>query len=632
VNSSEKIKIGFFDLESDGLLDEATKIHCGVIKSITGEVYKLDPQSIEDSLISTLSEFDVLIGHNVIGYDFPLIKKVLGWEFSGKVVDTLIMSRLLNPKRVVPPNCPNKRAGPHSIESWGWRVGRGKPEHNDWSVYSTEMLHRCSEDVEILQLVYKALMEEAKGGGWGGSFKLSFELFKNLQEQEEYGWLVDKKLMEDSVPQLTRWIARIDRAVSPRLPRVVEVLETKTEGVYGCVKKPFKKDGSYSQTAITWLSQFKGVENTPSVAGPFSRIDIRPTNLDSNLETKEFLLSLGWEPLEWNTNDAGEKTSPKMSKDDPFEGIESKLGRVVAKRVQCKQRRGIVEGLIECIRPDGKIPSVVNTLAATGRATHRNIVNIPGAKSFYGRRMRSFFTSRPGMVLVGTDSDSCQLRMLAGRMGNQAYINAIVNGDKSKGTDNHSLTMKICSLDSRDRAKTVMYCLLFGGGDAKLGKSAGRPGEGAEVRKMLYKGFDGLEDLVKGLTVEWRATAKKRYNPRFRSQEYFDGKITGLDGRPIVVPSEHMLLVYLLQSDEAIMMTKAYNKMCSDLKSRYVQGVDYGVCAWYHDEYTVECREEIAEDVKKISEDAIAWAGNFYGIKCPHVGSGKVGKNWYDIH
>ena len=50
------------------------------------------------------------------------------------------------------------------------------------------------------------------------------------------------------------------------------------------------------------------------------------------------------------------------------------------------------------------------------------------------------------------------------------------------------------------------------------------------------------------------------------------------------------------------------------------------------DEYTIECKEEIAEDVKKISEDCIRDAGILLGIKCPHAGEGAIGKNWYDIH
>jgi DNA polymerase I len=625
--------VSFADLEANGHLGQATKVWCGVFKNkATGQLTKFKPHQVKE-MLEFMDTIDVLIMHNELGYDLPLLKLLYGYKYKGKKVDTLVMSRLLNPKRLVPFNCPNKKAGPHSIESWGWRVGRGKPEHNDWDNYSEAMLHRCTEDVEILELVYDELMKEASTGNWKQAFLLSFELFEYLQQQEQYGWLVDQEHMKKCIHQLTRWIERIDRVIVPKLPIVLEINETKTKGVYNYVKRPFLKSGKYSQTVIDWCTDCHIAINNCPVVGCFSRISFRPINLDSNDETKDVLLDLGWEPLEWNTNDEGQRTSPKMSKDDPFEGIDGKIGKLVAKRVQCRQRRSIIAGLVDLVRPDGRIGSAVATLAATGRATHRNIVNIPKASSFYGKQMRRIFTSKPGFVVVGTDSDGCQLRMLAGRMDNPVYTRALCEGDKALGTDNHSLTAKIGELESRDIAKNVMYCLLFGGGDAKLAKTAKKPvGSGAQLRDRLYRGLDGLGELMERLTKEWRLSAKQRYNAKFRKMEYYDGTITGLDGRPIRVPYEHQILVYLLQSDEAIMMSKAYCKMCADLSKKYVYGVDYGVVCWYHDEYTVECREDIAEDVKKISEDAIAWAGNYFKIPCPHVGQGAIGKNWYAIH
>lgn len=626
------MKVCVADFEANGFLHTVNKVHCGVfIDIVTKEVTKFRPNEME-AMMTYMDSLDVMIVHNGFGYDWPMLRKVLGYEYPGKKVDSLVMSRLLNPKRQVPFNCPDKKTGPHSIKAWGYRVGRGKPDHNDWENFSEEMLHRCAEDTEILLLVYQALLEEAKGKNWKNAYLLSFKLFENLQKQEEYGWLVDRKHMDFCVSQLTNWIRRIDLVLTPNLPPVLEIDETKKAGEWGCVSKPFLKSGKPAESVSKWCAAGGiSIDDSP-VCGPFSRIHFRPVDLNSNAETKDYLLAEGWEPIEWNTNDEGERTSPKMSKDDPFEGINGKVGKLVAKRVQCRHRRSTIEGLYDLIRDDGRIPSVINTLAVTGRATHRNIVNIPKAGSFYGKQMRKIFTSKDGFVLVGTDSDSCQLRMLGGRMGSQAYIDALCNGDKAKGTDLHSLTKKIGDIESRDLAKNVMYCLLFGGGDAKLGKTAKKPGQGKELREKLYKGFDGLGDFMDMLTAEWKATAKRRYNAKFNRMEYYDGYITGLDGRPIQVPYEHQLLVYLLQSDEAIMMQGAYNKLCKDLEKKYVYGVDYGVVCWYHDEYTVECRKEIAEDVKRISENAIVWAGKFFNIVCPHVGAGAIGRNWYDIH
>lgn len=628
------MNVVFGDLEADGLLGTVTKCHCGVFKDKTTRVIrKFRPHEMPE-MMAYLDTVDVLIMHNGTGYDFPLLKKLFNWTFKGKKVDTLLMSRLLSPKRLVPYNCPNKKVGPHSIEAWGWRVGRGKPEHNDWENFSEAMLHRCTEDVEILELVYNALLKEAEGGKWRNAFLLTFELFENLQQQEEYGWLVDLDHMNACVNQLTRWIGLIDRAVEKYLPNVLEIDETKKEGVYHYTKKPFLKSGKYSQATSDWIVNSGFNELDRPVGGCFSRVSFRKTNLNSNDETKKFLLEAGWEPKEWNTNDDGERTSPKLSKDDPFEGINGKMGKLVAKRVQCRQRKSIIEGLIESIRPDGRIASSVANLAETGRATHRGIVNIPGAKSFYGKQMRQIFTCKPGYVIVGTDSDSCQIRMLAARMGDPAYTEAVINGRKENGTDLHSVNMRAAGLTTRDDAKTLFYGVLFGAGDAKTGRIVrGTSVQGKALKEKFFAGLPALRKLIDTLTEEWRKNAKRRYNQKFGRWEYYNGWVTGLDGRPIYVASEHAVLVYVLQSDESIMMSKAYNLANQRLKEKgYIYGLDYGFVCWMHDEFNIECKEGISEEVKKVSEQSIVDAALFFNIDCPHIGDGKIGRTWYAVH
>ena len=626
------MRIATGDLEADGFLETATRVWCGVFKENNGTIRKFRPHEIP-KMLEYMDTIDVLKIHNGIGYDWPLLEKLYGYTYRGKKVDTLIMSRLLNPKRILPPICPNRTAGPHSVEAWGYRLGRGKVGHEDWTQFSEEMLYRCSEDVEIQERIYEALLAESKNGVWRNAFLLSFELFENLQKQEQYGWLVDKEHMQRCVHQLTRWIDKIDRVITPYLPLIVEPEETKEKGEYKYIKKPFLKSGAYSQIVSGWYADTNLSPDDFPVSGPFSRINFRRTNLNSNAETKTFLLAMGWEPLEWNTNDDGERTSPKLSKDDPFEGIESKIGKLVAKRVQCRQRRGIIEGLLGLIRDDGRIGSAVNTLAVTGRATHRNIVNIPRAGSFYGKQMRKAFTSKEGFVLVGTDSDGCQIRMLCARMGDPVYTDNVLNGKKENGTDIHSVNMRAAGLPDRDVSKTFFYGFLFGSGDAKTGKIVkGTAQRGKELKEQFLKGLPALGRLLENLTKEWKRTAKQKYNPKFNRMEYYDGTIIGLDGRPITVPSEHMILVYLLQSDEAIMMSRAYNTVWKNLSAKYRFKEDFGVVCFYHDEIDIECREEIAEDVKKISEDAIVEAGEYYKIDCPHKGEGKIGRTWFDIH
>ena len=628
------LRIRVLDIEANGLLDTVTKIHCFVFSDLKKqEVRKFYPHEL-DKAVEYLASCDVIIGHNIIAYDIPAIEKVLGFKYEGKKVDTLLMSRVLDPKRMLPPNAKDRSAGPHSLYAWGVRVGIDKPEHEDWKNFSEEMMHRCAEDVSINVSTYHMLMDEAKGGEWKNAFLLTFKFFENLQRQEEYGWKVDRPWMEWCISTLEKRLERIDKAVVPRLPYLVDILEIKKDGERQFIRKPFLKSGKKAESVYNYAAKWNlGQEFVDSVVGPFSRILFRKVDMGSGEETKDFLLSLGWEPLEWNTNDAGERTSPKLSKDDPFEGLTDGVGRLIARRVQYRHRQSALKGLLELIRGDGAIPSVATGLTDTYRLKHKNIVNIPAAKSLFGWQMRKCFIAREGMVLVSTDSDSCQLRMLGGRMNNADYINAIINGDKSKGTDLHSLTKKIGDIESRDTAKNVMYCLLFGGGDTKLGKTAKKPGQGAQLREKLYKGFDGLGEHMADLERQWTSTARRVYNKVMRRMELVDGKIRGLDGRPITVPFKHQLLVYELQSDEAIMMQAAYNKAIMDLERKGLRyGSDFGSVCHYHDEFTFETKPEYAELVKGVSENAIVWAGKFYKITCPHKGDGKIGNNWYAVH
>jgi hypothetical protein len=632
------VKVRIFDTEANNLYPAVDKIHCGVFTSLDGkEVDKFSPDTHDaftpwqDAMCAFMDSCDVLIGHNVIGYDFPMMKKVLGYVYKGKVVDTLLMSRALNPKRFLPPHAKDRRAGPHSIYAWGVRVGVDKPEHEDWENYSPEMLHRCTEDVEINRLTYHALMKEAaeSGGKWRDAFLLTFKLFQNLQEQEEYGWYVDKQKMLDNIVELEQLMQEIDDEVIPQLPNILEILEVKKDGQVNWVRKPFLKSGKPSEST----SKHFGLDGSACVGGPYSRIAFRPVDLNSRNEVVEYLLKEGWEPLEWNYNDDGERTSPKLSKDDPFEGVEGEVGKLVSKRVQCRHRKSLVEGLLELVRDDGRIPSSIAGMAVTGRMQHRNIVNIPAAKSFFGKQLREMFSCPPGKVLVSTDSDGNQLRQLAARMNDPAYIEALCNGDKDKGTDLHSVNQQAANLPDRDSAKTFIYGFLFGAGDAKIGKIVkGNAARGKQLKEQFLRGLPALGALLDRLKAEWRSTARKKFNSKYGRVEYFDGIITGLDGRPIKVSSEHQILVYLLQSDEAIQMSAAYNYAIAKLKRKYRYGEQVHVICFYHDEFTFECDEDIAEDVKKITEDAIAWAGRFYNIACPHVGQGKIGKNWYEVH
>lgn len=623
------------DIEANGLLHEATKVHCGVFKDAkTGELHKFGPNDIE-AMLGLLRKAKVLIMHNGIGYDLPLLKKLYGFDFKGEIVDTLLLSRLQRPDRIRPFHMEGK-GGPHSIAAWGYRVGRGKPDHEDWTTFSPEMLHRCTEDVEILHLTHQALLEEANklGGEWGTAHKMTTTLFSILQKQEEFGWLVDQIHLDKSLHILQHWMDRIDKVLADRLPQVYEVLEVK-KGSH--LKAPFLRSGAPSKSLTTFWGEDVGM-----VGGVHTRLLWRRVSLDKDKEVKDFLLTSGWEPLEWNRNDDGEITSPKMSKDDPFEGVQGSMGRLIAKRVQCKARRAILEGWKERIRPDGRLSSQISGLAVTGRAKHSNIVNVPNTAAFFGRWMRKCFTSPEGRILVSCDAKGCQDRMLAQRANNADFTNMLLEGKKEDGSDGHSLATKAVNavlssrnlpLISRSKGKGFNFGWKFGASNTKLGRMVAADEEvGAEIRKALEEVFPAQAALVERLAAEWRSNAQKEV--KWNKVRYKNGWFAGLDGRPIYVESEHALLVYCLQSDEAIMMTAAYIFLYKKLISLgYEWGKDWAYVCWMHDEYTIECREEIKDVVFKWAEWAIGRAGEYFHLtSCPQEGEATIGRTWYDVH
>ena len=619
------------DLEADGL--NPTRVWCGVFKDIdTKIVYKFGPDDVPE-MLSFMDSCKTVIMHNGLGFDFPILERLYNYKYKGNKVDTLIMSRLQRPHRKSPYGC---KAGPHSVEAWGVRFGIKKPEHEDWSRFTPEMLYRCEQDVEIQHRILTALLEEGKGQGWKQAHKISFRVFEILQKQEEYGWLVDQEYMQKQINVLTRWMDRIDRAVTPFLPMRC-IRPTKTGGRYAYYKKPFTKTGKYQAYVERWFDDTDYDSSARVVAGPFSRVAFSRTDLGSNDQVKEFLLAEGWVPENWNLDDQGNRRSPKLNHNESFEGVNGAVGRLIARRVQCRHRRSQIEGWQKVVRPDGRIGQGISGIASTGRLTHKRIVNVPGDEAFFGKQMRKVFIAKPGYRVVGVDSAGCQNRMLAARVNDPEFTKTLIEGRKEDKTSIHFVNQRAVTkiagfTPSYKVCKNLNYAFLFGASDKKLASTAGvNPGKGELIRKALLSVSPGLERLVNELQQEWRSTASRRKG-RF-GVEYYNGYIKGLDGRPVFIESEHCLLVYMLQADEALLMQYAlvflYDWL-SDLG--WEHGREYGFVANVHDEIQAEVREDLVTQYAELAEQSIVYAGEYLKIACPHKGESDIGFNWHDTH
>ena len=153
-----------FDCETDGLLHDVSTIHCIAIYDSTKEETTVfndrggDCYPITEGL-HWLSSADIIVGHNIIGYDIPVLRKTYSWfQPSADVIDTLILSRLYHPnmmdidkKRNIS-RMPLQLYGRHSLEAYGYRLGEYKGEFgktSDWQEWSQEMQDYCIQDVQV---------------------------------------------------------------------------------------------------------------------------------------------------------------------------------------------------------------------------------------------------------------------------------------------------------------------------------------------------------------------------------------------------------------------------------------------------------------------------------------------------
>lgn len=89
-----------FDIETNGLdLSKIYTIHTiSLYDSRDDEIHTYDLTDVKDG-VKHLQTVDVIVGHNIIDYDIPVIEKFYpNFKRPKKIIDTLIMSRLIYPE------------------------------------------------------------------------------------------------------------------------------------------------------------------------------------------------------------------------------------------------------------------------------------------------------------------------------------------------------------------------------------------------------------------------------------------------------------------------------------------------------------------------------------------------------
>jgi DNA polymerase-1 len=195
----------YLDLEANGLTPDT--IWCVVTRENGETEVHLDQRSLRKALEGSVS----VCGHNLIGYDLPVLKRLWGVSVAPeRIVDTLVLSRLFDPSR----------QGGHSLRSWGETLGFPKGDHNDWSRLSQEMIEYCIQDVAVTEAVHKRLTRDMAEFD-SKSIELEHQVQYAVQQQERNGWLLDQQLSHELLATFKERMNEIEEELQEKFPPVV---------------------------------------------------------------------------------------------------------------------------------------------------------------------------------------------------------------------------------------------------------------------------------------------------------------------------------------------------------------------------------------------------------------------------
>jgi len=620
----------FFDIETNGLEDftnltDLHTVHClSVYDPMTSKMVTFAGDSIHRGL-QALAEADRIVGHNVIKFDIPALKKMYGFSAPlVKVIDTLVLSRCifsdLRNEDFGRNNFDPKLVGSHSLKAWGHRMGKATKltygeEDGAFDHYNEEMKKYCERDCIVTQLLYDYLMKQEPSRVMIG---IEHWFAFIIAQQERHGFSFDL----DKADKLTAKLTSIRAELKDELQQMVapKVEEMKSPAGWSItLKEEDKIEVLTAETKVKLKEMLKarGLKQTLLKEAVKSGNKKKTTlfNPGSRQQIAQALADLGYDlPKE------PDATTPKVD-----EGVLKKIDHPIAQKLLdyllVQKRLGqLAEGEQAWLKLAklGRIHGSVNTNGAvTGRCTHSNpnVAQVPACRVPYGEECRDLFGAGVGKKLVGCDASGLELRMLAHYL---AFYDGGQYGKIVTEGDIHTFNMERAGLENRDQAKTMIYALLYGAGPAKMGEIIG--GGAKEGMQLKRKFLDNLPAL-------------KKLQDAIQKKVEHGGVLSGLDGRLLRIRSSHAALNMLLQSAGAVCMKVALIQLFHALgKSNWQHGREYAFVANIHDEFQAEVIPDQAEAFGKLAVKAIRVAGVELKLNVQLDGEYKIGNTWAETH
>ena len=604
--SSENESWLVWDIESDGLYDQVTKIHCIVIYDLNlKQTFSYGPDCIGDA-IKHLCNADVLIGHNILFYDCPVIQKLTQTNFTGRIIDTLICTRLIWPKELLYEldteqytEVPKKLRGSAGLKAWGYRLADNKIEFKDFSEYSQEMLDYCIQDVAVTTKLFELIQKQNYAES---SLKLEHDFALAINKQIRSGVPFDLDAALDLVDDLRTKQSKLETQLKELFP-------------------PIEHESWFTPKVNNAARGYvKGV--------PFRKITIEEFNPGSRQQIADRLRNqYGWVPEKVTA-----KGNPSLD-DEVLAQLPYPETKTLAEYMLIDKRLGqIADGnnaWIKLVNSDNlrMHGDVVTNGCITGRCAHRypNMGQVPAGYSPYGKECRSLFYAPNGWDLIGIDAKALELRCLAGYLAlwdNGEYASLVVNPE----VDIHTYNQEQFGVETRDISKRLLYGMLYGCGAVKAGTII-NPNE-KDPDKLKRLGRNAIDGFMNGVPALKKL--KEQIESTLTERKY----LVGLDKRALYCRSSFKGLNVLLQSAGAILMKQVVVNIHNNIEQNL--GLPYGK-GWeqllmIHDEIEIACYPEYTEAVKEQAMMAFPQAQQAFNFRCDIEGDAKVGSNWYEVH
>lgn len=589
------------DIEADNLRNEATTIHvvCGENLE-TGELVVFREAAAFREWVE--ESHRVFVGHNFVAYDAPVLNRLWGTRISvGQIIDTFILSQMYLPNM----------GGGHSLRAWGTRLKDSKIEFEDFSRYTPEMLEYCQQDVALTAKVYKALIERMNKEGFSErGIELEHFAWNIIQnKQKQNGFPFDQEKADPLYAELRAREEELKAEIYRLWPPTLEHVRTFARG--------FKSDGTRTANYQRHAGQYPKLEDNED--GSYNAYDYVEFDLGSPKQRIEKLLDYGWKPVNFT-----EKGSPKIDEDEMLAFAElSGISEVESLAQWCviNARANMIRNWMDSVNPaTGNIHGSL-FLASTFRYKHSrpNTANIPGNDKPWGKECRElFYAGGEDWKLVGMDGKGLQSRCLAHNIAKyvsediaQEFIEDLLDGDI------HKKNMERYGFPTKPAAKKAYYTIMMGGGDAKIALDQIQFGWQPEknLKSKVIQGIKGFDRLIWYLKGELRES----------------GRIELCDGSKLSVPSDHMVIPYLLQGDESRLMKQTMVLIDREVRRAGLSSSVLKV-ADIHDEFQYRVKPADVDDFLELALPCFLRAGEMFDYLIPIEGDANVGDNWAETH